>query len=158
LDIPSEIRTEDNDFLYETISLLNRITKVNDEMVKSFELALEDKRYSHSILYSLLALVIVSNAKEDVAAVTAYQKRDSITFFYTKNDLSQSTIDHVEKLASLTKTAARDTNMKSIEFEKIFIRRVFAYCKPKIQRRLSDLWDRLTKTKPTNDIVHSTYV
>jgi len=157
LDIPWEIRNEDNDFLYETISLLNRIAKVNDEVFKSFELALEDKRESHSILYSLLALVIVSNAKEDVAAVTSYQKRDSITFFYTKNDLSESTVDHVEKLASLAKTAARDTKMKSIDFNKAFIRHVFAYCKPKIQRRLSDLRDRLTKTKPPTDVVPSTY-
>jgi OTT_1508-like deaminase len=148
---------EDNDFIYETISLLNRIAKVNDGVLKSFELALEDKRDSYSILYSLLALVIVSNAKEDVAAVTAYQKRDSINFFYTKNDLSQSTINHVEKLASLAKTAAWDTKMKSIEFNKTFIRHVFAHCKPKIQRRLFDLRDRLTKTKPPTDIVPSTY-
>lgn len=35
----------------------NRIAQVNDGVLKSFDLALEDKRDSHTILYSLLALV-----------------------------------------------------------------------------------------------------
>jgi hypothetical protein len=96
LEIPSEIRNEDNDFLYEIISILNRIGDTNDEKTKSFEMTLEDKRDSYSILYSLLALILVSKAKEDVAAVTVCQKRDSITMYYAKNDLTTETIAHVD--------------------------------------------------------------
>ena len=88
---PEEIRHEDNDYLYECICILNRCEKYNDEELKAFEESFEDKPNGHSILFSLVAVIIVSPATEDVAAFTAYQTSESLTAYYTKNQLSNDT-------------------------------------------------------------------
>jgi hypothetical protein len=48
---------------------------------KNLKLAFEDKKNSHPILFSFLALIIVKRATEDVAALTAYNLRNDVIGF-----------------------------------------------------------------------------
>jgi hypothetical protein len=144
--------------LHECIGILNRCSRVNDEDLKSFELALENKSDTHSILFSLLALVLVANPREDVAAVTAYQtKQDGITVYFTKNHMSEGTINHVNKLKTLVQNTARDPQVTLPEFYQSFFEIVLPYCRGKIFRRLDDMRKRLDVTKKPDDIVNSTF-
>ena len=72
LEIPDDIRFDRNDYLYECILIFNCCERFNDDEIKDFELILEDKKDSHSILFSLLALIIVEHVIEDIAVVTDY--------------------------------------------------------------------------------------
>jgi len=54
---------------------------------KSFELAFEDNSDTHSIPFPLLAIVLVANSREEVAAVTAYQTKQDMIVYFTKNDV-----------------------------------------------------------------------
>lgn len=147
-----------DDFLHECIGILNRCCKVNEEDLNFFELSLEDKSHSHSILFSLLALVLVANPREDVAAVTAYQtKQEGITVYFTKNDLSQGTINHVNNLKALVQTTALDPQVTLQKFHELFFEIVVPYCRGKIFRRLEEMRKRLEVTKKSDDTVNSTF-
>jgi len=157
--VPDEVRFEVDDFLHECIAILNRCSNINDEqlLLKAFELALEDKSESPSILFSLLALVLVSSPKEDVAAVTAYQTKSAITVYFTKNDLSEGAIQHVNDLAKLVRNTALDQKVNLKEFYKRFFKIVLPYCQGKIFRRLDEMRKRLDSTKRGDDFVLSTF-
>ena len=115
-EVPDYIRFDGNDYLYECISILNHCEKFNDDEVKDFELILEDKKDRHSILFSLLALIIVERSMEDVATVTVYQCKDDLTVYYNKNDLSNKDNEHVDNVNRLVRNTAHDKQITCLIF------------------------------------------
>src|SRR5277367_2692757 len=76
-----------------------------------------------------------------------------------ENAMTDETCEHVKTVARLLRNTAKDKNVT--KFDSILNSRLFAlvlpHCHPKVQRRLKDLKERLTKTKDSNDIILSTY-
>jgi hypothetical protein len=135
---------------------LNRCEQFVDDEAKEFEEAMEDKRDEHTILFFLLALVAVQRKDGDVAAIAAYAYKDSITLFYTKNDLTKEDKDHVQSLVRLVQNAAKDTQTTRLQFNERMFQLVVPYCSGKLFDRLNALQSELKrKKKPTETVPSS---
>jgi hypothetical protein len=98
-DVDVEIAKEERLFFYEGLNILHRLQKHN-----GYRPRLETMTgcsTKHQILYGFLALALVRNAKEDVAAVAVHVLKSGVVVHYCKNRVDEADLSHAAELAGL---------------------------------------------------------
>lgn len=90
-----------------------------------------NKDRSHLKLLDYIALLLVTDGKSDVAAVTMRQLPNAVTFYYSKNaPCSAKFGEYLQRLTTICASVEGDS------FNKDFLTEVLATCGPKVTKRL----------------------
>ena len=106
----------------------------------------------HVILYGFLALSLVREKEQDVAAIAIYHFKDTVEVYYTKNTMKQADVDHANELAELIRSTAKDC-LNTIDFFDQYFELILRNCKGKFMRRFGDFKHEVTRPKPQDEIV-----
>src|SRR5438876_5830551 len=105
----------------ELIAIIHRCQRVSDiaddneddadsetDDIPQFSAEENAKNRIHIIIYNFLALSTVLEQSRDVGAIAVYEFPDTIRVYYSKNQLTDRCATHVEALAELVRTTAKD--------------------------------------------------
>ena len=113
--VPENILSNDRDYLYECISIINRCTQ---KTVSASQSRPDESTFTkHFVLYAFIALSLVIEAERDVCAVAIYLYHNRMEVFYAKNwALRDQDIAHANEFAMLVRsTAAQNTTLHEFQ-------------------------------------------
>ena len=145
--VSREVVDDNREYLPELIAILSKTQRISPRQDDNeFEDGpsqfsnLDEKERRHLIIYSFLALSIVLEDQRDVAAVAVYQLPDSIQIYYAKNlEITDAFRSHVEELASLVRSTARDHSFSKDRFIDEYFTLIRRNCGKKFRKRVNDL-------------------
>src|SRR5579859_4298412 len=147
-NVSEEAKTEQREFLYESIALLTLCEKRkmqsdtiddNEEIVEQRILGDHKLASSHRILHGFLSLLLVRQSQRDVAAAAIYITRDKVTVYWTKNEVDDDDLRHAEQVKSLVTKTAHDRSITLKEFYDRYFDIVITGCHDKFIQR----WETL---------------
>jgi len=126
-----EVLDEKRDFAYEMMSILNRCAKEQSRLSTSTP---EHSNTStmHVILYGL-ALSLIREKEQDVAAIAIYNFKDTVEVYYTKNTMKHADIEHANELAELIRSTAKDC-LNTTDFFNKYFELILRNCREKFMR------------------------
>ena len=99
----------------------------------------------HVIIYNFLALSTVLEQSRDVGAIAVYELPDTIRVYYSKNQLSNRCQTHVEKLAALVRTAAKDSQVTRKKLTYDYFTLILSNARSKFISRLQNFKDSVLR-------------